>query len=314
MDCLSPYRGTGCYSRLQMPPQLVCAMLVAAANWREYDMTHLPQLAILPGLVQRLQALPVTRAVYLGGSLGRGEGDLYSDLDLQVIVQPSCTDFLPDPVLAQVAGVPPLAVVRFTLGPASWMHHLILASGIIVDLLCRHEITESELLYLVPLEGDCGPSLPAAGTRPKAWAPEIISAQEVRDLVQAFWVTMHKHRRGIAREQELVIWTGIHLSLAQLMRLQFIAATDQDCGDLTRMGIYSLSGVNDWLKINADTDCLAELLAPVASTDWTHCVSLLTAKGSRLCQVLWDRWALPAQLRELEEVVVAEWQRFLATT
>lgn len=276
-------------------------------------MNPLPQLQILSGLRERLQALPDVDNVYLGGSLGRGAGDAYSDLDLQVTVHPSCTDFLPDTALTQVTGHPPLAIVRFRLGPASWMHHLILASGIIVDLLCRHEIPEPELQHLVPLDSSFLSAMPTVETRPKDWAPRDVSATGVGDLVQAFWVTMHKHRRGIARAQDLVMWFGVHLSLVQLMRLQFIATTGQDCGDLTRMGIYSLSGVNEWLKADTGMARIADILSLGASTDWSRCVSLLAAQGETLGQSLRDRWALPDRLQELEQMVVAEWRRFLAT-
>ncbi len=276
-------------------------------------MNHLPQLEILPGLVERLYALPVVQSVYLGGSLSRGRGDIYSDLDLQVTVNPSCTDFLSDADITQVAGVPPLATVRFPLGTQAWMHHMILPSGIVVDLQCRHRIPAPELQQLVCLDRNCSPLTNQVATRPKAWAPEAISATEIGNLIQTFWITMHKHRRGIKRQQNMVIWVGIHHSTAQLLRLQFIAATDKDCGDLTRMGIYALSSVHEWFKGRGNTELLSEILHLGASLNWSHSVSRIAGKGSSICQLLRTRWELPARLWELEQMVTTEWQRSLDT-
>ena len=103
-----------------------------------------------------------------------------------------------------------------------------------------------------------------------------ISPAEVTALVNRIWIVIHKHRR-MARGQNLAIWTGIHYSVALLIRLEFIADVGQDCGDLTRMGIYELSGVNDWLSQAAINNFLTQAAirpnvdpfpADCARTDW----------------------------------------------
>lgn len=275
--------------------------------------SHLPQLDLLPGLVARLQALPVVKAVWLGGSLGRGGGDQYSDLDLQVLVEPAFTDFLSNADLAHIAGAPPVATVRFTLGPNTWMHHLILSAGVLVDLLFRHQVSPDETRSWLRLDAESTPDIgrvctPATGP----WTPASTDREKVQDLMQAFWVTMHKHRRGIARAQELVIWTGIHLSTTQLMRLQFIAVRGRDCGDLTRMGIYSLSAVSDHLQRQGQDALFADILHQIQGLDWTACVEQLMYRGHIVCGTLCQQWQI-TDTQALAQVVAAAWQQFVET-
>ncbi len=274
-------------------------------------MAQLPQWDILPGVVERLYARSEVHAVYLGGSLGRGAGDAYSDLDLHVIVHAACTDFLTDAVIAQVMAIPVLAKECVRLGSTAWMHHLVLASGLVVDLLCRHHVPAQELSHLVPLDAACSQTLPISETRPKTWAPTTVSPATLSDLIQTFWINLHKHRRGIARAQDVVIWVGIRHSVIQLLRLQFIAATGQDCGDLARMGIYGLSGVDEWLSGQGKATLFTDILVLGTGTQWSDCVSRMAAQGAELCRILRGQWTLPTRLEELERTVLRVWQQFV---
>lgn len=271
-----------------------------------------PQLQALPGLVRRLYDLPQVETVFLGGSLARGGGDAYSDIDLLVVVDGSCQDFLSDEAIRQTAGIAPLATVRFPLGPASWMHQLILPGGIVVDLNCQRDVPKAQLSQLIELDQECSQLHSSRRSQsPRAWQPAAIYDEEVGGLVQTFWVTALKHRRGILRQQELLIWIGLNLSRAQLVRLQFLAEMDRDCGDLARMGIYTLSAIQDWLQERGRAELGPEILRLGADGDWTDAVSRMLTKGAEICQTLRERRRLPARLMDLETMVIAEWQRAL---
>ncbi len=267
---------------------------------------NLPQFAVLPAIVQNLYLLPPVEAVYLTGSLGRGGGDEWSDLDLQVLMESSFSDFLTDAEIQHVISGPPLAIERFKLGTDGWMHHMILADGTIVDLLCRTELSAEETqvwMYLPPHMT----SLPRVVTHlPKGWTPKPISAAEVTALVNRYWIVMHKHRR-MARRQDLAIWTGIHYSVALLIRLEFIADIGQDCGDLTRMGIYELSGVNDWLTQSAIRPNIDPFPADCTRTDWEGQVRALTKSGRDITLRLLQTWALTPDPSPLVDVVSRTW-------
>ena len=276
------------------------------------DMTELPQLAILPDMVGRLLRLDFVDEVYLSGSLGRGQGDRYSDVDLQVAVTRSFSDFLSSTILAGLLGAPPLALKQINLGPHLWLHNMILGDGTMLDLVCRTDIESADTGQWTRLDGREWPPVGLGIPKPSsAWAPRAATADEVAEAVELFWVTIHKHRRGLIRKQDLAIWTGIRYSICDLLRLQFIAATDCDPGSPMHMGIYALSGTSDWLENHANWDWRT-VLAWSRDPDWPRTISRLTDAGSKVCRELTATWTLPARLTELANRVSADWDQAVA--
>ncbi len=274
---------------------------------------RLPQWAELPTLVRNLYDLSPVRAVFLAGSLGRGEGDEWSDLDLQVHVDRSFSDFLDDAQIQAVTGDPPVALERFKLGADGWMHHLILANGTFVDLLCRTELSAAETRLWVSLPADMTSPPAVVARHPKTWTPQPIRPDEVARLVFRYWITMHKHRRGMARRQDLVIWTGIRHSIALLVRLEFIAATGQDCGDPTRMAIYELSGVDAWLTDAGSPPDVHPFPDASAGTDWAGQVFRLLERGRDVTHRLSHQWALVPDPFPLVHVVGRDLAAWMAS-
>ena len=274
--------------------------------------TELPQFAILPDIVEGLLRLDFVDEVYLSGSLGRGRGDRYSDVDLQVAVARNFPDFLSPTVLAGVLGAPPLALKQISLGPHAWLHNMILADGTMLDLVCRTDIEAADTAPWTRLEGGTWPPVGLGLPKPSsAWAPQAATADEVAATAELFWVTVHKHRRGLIRRHDLAIWTGIRHSICDLLRLQFIAAAGRDPGSLMHMGIYALSGTCDWLERHADWDWRS-VLAWSRDPDWPRTVRRLIAAGHRVCRELAATWSLPPRLTELAHRVSADWDQAMA--
>ena len=273
---------------------------------------QLPQFAILPDIVEHLLRLDFVEQVYLSGSLGRGRGDRYSDVDLQVAVAGTFSDFLDPAALEEVLGAPPLALKHIRLGPYQWLHNMILTDGTMLDLVCRTDIDSVDTASWTALNAqEWPPSGPADPNRETAWTPQTATAAEVTEAAELFWVTIHKHRRGLIRRQDLAIWTGIRYSIYDLLRLQFIAATGRDPGSLMHMGIYGLSGTSDWLEHHADWDWRS-VLAWSRDPDWPRTVSRLIAAGHRVCRELTATWSLPTRLTNLADRVSADWDRAVA--
>ena len=173
------------------------------------NMAQLPQLSNLPDIVKRLLCLDFVEKVYLSGSLGRGQGDRYSDIDLQVAVADTFSDFLSPATLAGVLGASPLALKNIGLGPYQWLHNMILTDGTMLDLVCRTDIDSADTGKWTELKGQEWPPAGPAGPNPETtWTPQPVTAAEVAEIVELFWVTIHKHRRGLIRRQDLTIWTG----------------------------------------------------------------------------------------------------------
>ena len=273
------------------------------------NMTFLPQLSLLPSLTNELLELDFVTEVFLSGGLGRGQGDKHSDIDLQVGVTKSVTDFLDDAILNTVVGTPPLALKRIPLGSGQWLHHMILVDGTMVDLVCRTDINFSETQHWIRLTGSETQQISLPEPVPaESWFPQTTSTLAVADVVEMFWTTIHKHRRGLVRNQTLAIWTGIRYSICDLLRLQFIAATGRDPGSLMNMGIYGLSGANRWLDAHATWDWQS-VLAWSQEPDWCKTVSFLADAGGIVCRDLTQTWSLPTRLTVLAKRVQADWHQ-----
>src|SRR5689334_15392162 len=82
-------------------------------------------------------------AIWLGGSLARGNGDKYSDIDLRLAVRPEDFSAWNSPDLEKVLG---RAVVGFrsqNWGEDGVLHHLVLGTGEIVDLFVMTTVREN---------------------------------------------------------------------------------------------------------------------------------------------------------------------------
>lgn len=277
-------------------------------------MQNLPPLALLPALVKRLWALPDVQAVYLGGSFSRGAGDAYSDLDLQVVAAAGPDRLFSLDELTRLCGDAPLVLKRFPVPRAGWMHHCLLPSGVIVDLLLRDGIEAAEAETLVSLRhAEDAQELAARPRRPSApWEPQEITREDVQHLMQTFWLVAHKHRKCFARSLDLAVWAGLRLSSAQLLRLQFILHTDRDCGDPARKSIYELAALARCLQDAGGREAGLATLRASQGADGMACVTELVRLGAEVCRQLRQRWQITA-FPELEAVVTRAWQRFAAS-
>ncbi len=277
-------------------------------------MPNLPQLALLPALVERLWTLPDVQAVYLGGSFSRGAGDAYSDLDLQVVAAARPDRLFSLEELTRLCGDAPLVLKRFLVPRAGWMHHFLLPSGAIVDLMLRDRIEAAEAETLVPLRNaEDVPELAARPWRPSAaWEPQEISREGVQHLMQTFWLVAHKHRKCFARSLDLAAWAGLQLSSAQLLRLQFILHTGRDCGDPARKSIYELTALARCMQDAGGHDACIATLRASQRADGMACVTEIVRLGAEVCRQLRQRWQIAA-FPELEAVVTSAWQRFAAS-
>src|SRR5215203_3456577 len=97
-------------------------------------LAHLPQQRRLALVLDDLWTEPTIAALWLGGSLARGAGDTYSDVDLRVAVVPeafSATDF---PAGAHRLREDAVAVFPLHFAVNSVLFHMLLNDGEIYDL------------------------------------------------------------------------------------------------------------------------------------------------------------------------------------
>src|SRR5579871_6407057 len=100
-------------------------------------LSDMPQRSNLRFLATALWREESVVALWLGGSLARGEGDAFSDVDLRVGVRPEALEAWQSQDFTTLFGGKVLANVRLTFGADTFLHHLMLTDGMIVDLLVQ---------------------------------------------------------------------------------------------------------------------------------------------------------------------------------
>jgi len=205
----------------------------------------LPQSVLLRQVAADLWDDRSVRALWLGGSLARGAGDADSDVDLRIAVAPEdfAAERLPDGARRLAARV--VIHLPFSWGEGAVLHHLLLEDGTIYDLFVQtteRDPSEEHRLVLGCRDDALAAKLVGGSDPPPPTFPPA-DPNEVRLIVLNLWINQIKHIKVLRRGLLLATWEGEHRMRQDLLRLYFILATGNDCGDLRRMTIHTITPV-----------------------------------------------------------------------
>ncbi|HEU0025956.1 MAG TPA: nucleotidyltransferase domain-containing protein [Ktedonobacterales bacterium] len=275
----------------------------------------LPQSETIRALAPRLWRDERVVAIWLGGSMANGAADIYSDIDLRVAVPSADLPAWKTADLAALLGAPPLARHFVGLGDNAFLHHLVVANGDILDLLIQNaEVTpEPEPILVLGCRDDSFAERLAASnhTAPSTDAP--VSGDAVRELVVAFWVNSHKHRKVLNRNLDLMFPAAVYANWRMLMSLWHIEATGYDTSPYHFSGIHGLSELVHAVEGAYGSEPLAVCGMPTRNRE-EICAAIeraqevVAALGRRLA----DRYGFeyPATL---EDVTRRSWRAFRAS-
>ncbi len=285
----------------------------------ELDLSRLPDLPIsatIRAVASRLWPDASVLALWIGGSLASGAGDLFSDADVRVAVAPE--DFAAwrsPPLDALFSPLEVVGRVPMSFGEEyAILHHLILSNGEIFDFYVQstdRPPTREPLLALGCRSAEFARVLAEHNSLPPL-EMQPVSAETVRQLLVSFWINSHKHRKVLYRGLDLMSDLGVHLEQYMLVRLWYIDASGQDCGDVRRQTIHSLTSVIRAIEQALGPQAMDLIGAPMR----TRQELLQTIERNRLAvsQGLGPRlaerygFAYPAAL---EAVTLEGWQAFL---
>lgn len=280
----------------------------------------LPQIQFLYELVPTLWQRPEVQAIWLEGSLGRGNADLYSDVDLYVGVAPAALEQWRAVDLKQLFG-DHYAAHHFSLFAEDFfVYHVYTVAGGIYDLHIQpttRALPKVNRLILAARDEAYRAALLAAAPDPAAdstlvFTPQSLDPSTLPPLFILFWINADKGRKVIYRNQDLTTYTGLHLYRQMLARLLFIEQTGTDCGDLTRPTIHGLKAAATVLGA-ALGDKLGQLMGAPATTraEFAQAQELLYEEFARVGRVLAERYQIeyPAAL---EGIILTNWQNFKA--
>ena len=206
----------------------------------------------LARLLPALAADPRVRGAYLGGSLGRGEDDDVSDLDMWV----RAADWTPESIGS-----------LFLTGEEKRMNgipfvHGVSVEGSILDILHGPDAPEN----YVPLELPNPMPLPLSDLPPCG-------------LVETFWMMSLKHRKSLWRGQEGILTYGLHHDHRYLLRAWALHDTGTDPGE----HIFTIYALRKLYDQHIDAARLELLGLPLRNRDEiVHAVQAYRDEMSRL--------------------------------
>ena len=225
----------------------------------------LPQSETIAHLAPRVWRDERVVALWLGGSIGRGAADCYSDVDLRVAVPPDDLDRWRS--LDAVALFDDRIVGRqfLRLGEDAFLHLLVLRDGVMLDFLvqsaARAPLSEPALV-LGSRDDDFARALAAASAEPET-ATVVVSGPVMRQAIVDFWINSHKHRKVLHRGLDLMVPVGMQGERMTLLRLWYALATGEDTGPALFQGIHGLSALVRAVEGQAGTEALAAFGAPM---------------------------------------------------
>jgi predicted nucleotidyltransferase len=267
---------------------------------------NLPQKKFLIHVVEGLWQDPSIIAVWLGGSLARGQGDRNSDVDLRVALRPEKYARMP-------SGATPLfemAVVhqRLEFAEDSTLHHMLLRNGQIYDLFVQstsRRPTSEHRLVLACRDALFGDSL-SHGVDPQTTF-KTAAPPAVRQVIEGYWLGLLKHKKVIARGLGIVAWEGEHRLRCLLLQLYYILATGNDCGDPLRMTIHSMSPAVRSIQAEIGPLALAMLGKPTRTVEeLTDSAMQIAREVARVGRLLSTRLNFDYPT-EAERVVADSW-------
>lgn len=283
------------------------------------------QLDILPALPQRATIAEISTrlwqndevvALWIGGSLARGGGDVFSDIDFRVAVSPQALANWKKPNFAEIFVSSPVVGQQFLpFGEQVMLHHLVLANGEIIDFFVQsttQKLTPEARLILGCRAEDFAQLLATNQRIERVDIQTEVEAAAVERLLNSFWINTHKHRKVLHRKLDMLVSFGLDVEKALLLRLWYIEVSGKDCGDVRQGTIHTLTSIMRTLE-EARGDEVRAVIGQPTRTREEICRAIeknreVVAHLGRLLAQKYDI-AYPANL---ETTISQGWQEFLA--
>jgi hypothetical protein len=273
----------------------------------------LPQRATIVEVASRLRTDDTVVALWVGGSLARGAGDRYSDVDFRVAVEAEQFASWRSPLFSQIfTGTPVVGRIYIPFGNDALLHHLVLGNGEIFDFFVQSTSrlpTEEPLLILGCRSEEFARLLKARNDVPEVERLQV-GGDLVQDLLVSFWISSHKHRKTLGRDLDPLTVLGVQIEQTILLRLWYIEASGWDCNDVRRQTIHSLTECIQVVEQALGPAALALLGMPMGDRE-ELCQAIESTRHivAQLGRRLAERYGF-AYPSDLETTVLQAWELF----
>ncbi len=276
---------------------------------------ELPQRATIEEISAHIWQNDEVAALWLGGSLARDAGDIFSDVDFRIAVRTEHLTRWRSPRFEEIFRSAPVVGQTFlAFGDEAFLHHLLLANGEIFDFFVQStaQTPTAEPRLILGCRDKLFARVLAAESQVKAQTPRAVQVDEVQQLLVDFWINTHKHRKVLHRDLDLLATFGIDLEKSLVLRLWYIDARGEDWGDLRRQSIHSLTSLIRVLQKSVGDQALEVIGAPTRNRqELFQSIERDREVVARLGRHLAQTYGF-AYPDELEATVLQGWQDFLA--
>ena len=272
-----------------------------------------PHANLIRDMAGRCAADRKIQAIWVGGSLAAGTGDIYSDIDFRIAVEPGEIDSWTSPDWRQYLPDLPCGGVLMRFGDQALLHHLVLANGTIVDFYVQdteRQNFEPKLVILACRNAEFRARLEGF-SRPAAPLVKEIVGAVARQFFIDYWITTHKQVKALARDYHLSPFIGLYWERTALLRAWYMQVVGKDID--ARASLHMLGKLHQGLegKISADQHDILGL--PSRSADETmRAIGAIRTEMARVGRELAARHAF-VYPHELEAVVRSAWNAYKAS-
>jgi hypothetical protein len=281
------------------------------------QLPHLPQQHTIRAVALALWQHQEVIALWLGGSLAGGTGDVVSDIDLRVAVAPAHLAGWEAPAFERMFVHPPVVGQQFLrFGEDAFLHHLLLSTGELLDLYVQsteREVTPEPSQILGCRSDQFAHTLAHSQSVTPGVESHPPTSEILSSLLIDFWINTQKHRNALYRGLDLLCIRRIQKERDLLLRLWYIQVSGRDYSPM-RETTHALSAIMATVRRAKGLQALQLLGAPTRNhRELTQVIELHRTVVSELGQHLAHQYgfAYPAAL---EATVLRSWQEFVGAS
>lgn len=270
----------------------------------------LPQAATIAELAPRVWRDERVVALWIGGSIGRGAADRYSDVDLRVVVPPDDLDAWLAPDFAALFDDQIVGQQFLRFGHDAFLHLLVLRNGVMLDFMVQsaaRALPPEPVIVLGCRDDELARALAEARQAPE---PGAVSGSALRQALVDFWINTQKHRKVLNRGLDLMIPLGVQSERMALLRLWYVLATGEEAGPALFQGIHGLTALVRAVERLVGTEALGALGAPMRDRAEIEAVIERNREiVARVGRALAERYSFEYPV-EIERTVLQSWKEF----
>lgn len=266
-----------------------------------------PHAELIYSMAVKCSADRSIQAIWVGGSLAAGSGDIYSDVDFRIAVEPGNVDNWVEPNWENHLHVAPCEGLLMRFGEQALLHHLVLADGTIVDFFVQdtsRQNSEASIGILACRDPEFRTALEGF-QQPAAMLTQAINGAAVKQFLVDYWITTHKQMKALSRKYDHSSFIGLYLERLALLRGWYMQVVGKDID--SRPTLHMLGVLHEGLE-GAITDEQHNILGLPSRTpeETITVIEAIRAEMSRVGRWLAKKYDFTYP-HELEDVVQRMW-------